>query len=99
MPELNEWLAIVALFVVLPVLTWPETLGALARLAGRVNDWTAAHTAPTQERDDDEEDLWLTYRSGCLVPGTRSSQRPSKCSRSGGGPAVAEAIPRRPIGR
>ena len=63
MSELNEWLAIVALFVVLPVLTWPETLRALARLAARVNDWAAAHTAPTQERDDDEEELWLTYRT------------------------------------
>ncbi len=68
MPELNEWLAIVALFVVLPVLTWPETLGALARLAARVNDWAAAHTAPTQERDDDEEELWLTTDQAARYP-------------------------------
>ena len=62
MPEVSDWLAIVALFVLLPVLTWPEAVRALGRLATRVNDWATAHAAATEVRDRDEEELWLVHR-------------------------------------
>jgi hypothetical protein len=62
MPEVSEWLAIVALFILLPVLTWPEAVRVLGRLGTRVNDWATAHAAATQVRDTDEEELWLVHR-------------------------------------
>ena len=62
MPDVSDWLAIVALFVLLPVLTWPEAVRALGRLATRVNDWATAHAAATEVRDRDEEELWLVHR-------------------------------------
>jgi hypothetical protein len=62
MPEVSEWLAIVALFVLLPVLTWPEAVRALARLGTCVNDWATARAAGTEVRDSDEEELWLVHR-------------------------------------
>jgi hypothetical protein len=62
MPEVSDWLAIVALFVLLPVLTWPEAVRALGRLGTRVNDWATAHAAATEVRDTDEEELWLVHR-------------------------------------
>lgn len=62
MPEVSEWLVIVALFALFPVLTWPETVRALARLATRLNDWATARAAATEVRDVDEEELWLVHR-------------------------------------
>ena len=62
MPEVSEWLAIVALFVLLPVLTWPEAVRALGRIGTRVNDWATARAAATEVRDKDEEELWLWHR-------------------------------------
>jgi hypothetical protein len=62
MPDVNHWVAIVALFVVLLVLARSETLRALARLASRLNDWATARAAATEVRDGDEEQLWLVHR-------------------------------------
>jgi hypothetical protein len=62
MPEVSEWLAIVALFVLLPVLTWPEAVRALGRLATRVNNWGNARAAAREVHDVDEEQLWLVHR-------------------------------------
>ena len=62
MPDVSQWLAIVTLFVLLPVLTWPETLRVLGRLAKRFNDWAAAHAAATEGEDEDEVQLWLVHR-------------------------------------
>jgi hypothetical protein len=62
MPEVSEWLAIVALFVMLPLLTWPEAIRVLGRLATPFNAWATAHEAATKKRDVDEEELWLVHR-------------------------------------
>jgi len=62
MPGVSEWLAIVAIFVLLPVLTWPEAVRVLGRLATRVNDWGTARAAARAVPDVDEEQLWLVHR-------------------------------------
>jgi hypothetical protein len=62
MLDVSQWLAIVTLFVLLPVLTWPETVRVLSRLANRLNDWATAHAAATEEKDEDEVQLWLVHR-------------------------------------
>ena len=62
MLDVSQWLAIVTLFVLLPVLTWPETVRVLSRLANRLNDWATTHAAATEEKDEDEVQLWLVHR-------------------------------------
>jgi hypothetical protein len=62
MPDVSQWLALVTLFVLLPVLTRPETVRVLSRLANRLNDWATTHAAATEEKDEDEVQLWLVHR-------------------------------------
>jgi len=56
MPELNEWLAIVALFVVLPVLTWPE-------LFAHSLGWPPASTTGRQPTPHRHRNAMMTKRS------------------------------------
>ena len=70
-PQLNAYLLAFVLFIVLPLLSRPRTWRVLAWLAAPVNEWMTAHARRAEERDRDDDDVWLMYRRDKLCTDLR----------------------------
>ena len=62
MLHLDEYLIAFALFVVLPLLSRPRSWRVLTRLATRFDEWGAARGRRADDRERDDDDLWLMYK-------------------------------------
>ena len=60
--ELQEFLVAFALLIALPLLTRPASWRVLTRVATSVDHWATAHGRRTDDRDREDDDLWLMYR-------------------------------------
>ena len=62
MTELSESLVVLVLFVALVLITRPVGRRALGRLGRGVRGWATSHFERAEERDSDEDQLWLMER-------------------------------------
>jgi hypothetical protein len=62
MPGSDGPLVVLGLLVVLLLFRIPATRRLLFRLARQASDWVRAHCTGTEERDQDEDQLWLMER-------------------------------------
>jgi hypothetical protein len=62
MTELSESLVVLVLIVALVLITRPVGRRALGRLGREVRGWATSHFERAEERDSDEDQLWLMER-------------------------------------